>query len=157
MRPRSATGSTDENHRDATAADTSRLGTQQPRLRFRFRWDFHVKPTRCCGMPYLIQGGWNRLRCLWSLKHHCQEQATPRRSGVHRRIVSSHDVARTLWVSRVRSCLHPAERPGSALHRSSHLSGRDRIDSPGRIILMGDRINSGQRCRSCNPAWPFSQ
>jgi hypothetical protein len=44
IKPRSATGSTDENHRGATAAGMSRLGTQQPRLRFQFRWGFHVKP-----------------------------------------------------------------------------------------------------------------
>jgi len=46
MRPRSATGSTDENHRDAIAAGIPRLGTQQSGLRFQFRLDFHVKPRR---------------------------------------------------------------------------------------------------------------
>ena len=43
MRPRSATGSTDENPRRVITAGTSRLEARQPGLRFRFRWDFHVK------------------------------------------------------------------------------------------------------------------
>ena len=43
MRPRSATGATDENPRRVITAGTSRLEARQPGLRLRFRWDFHLK------------------------------------------------------------------------------------------------------------------
>lgn len=43
MRPHSASGATDEHPRRVIPADTSRLEARQPKLRFRFRGDFHVK------------------------------------------------------------------------------------------------------------------
>ena len=43
MRRRSATGAPDGNPRRVITAGTSRLEARQPGLRFRFRWDFHVK------------------------------------------------------------------------------------------------------------------
>ncbi len=55
MRPRSATGATDENPRRVITAGTSRLEARQPGLRFRFRWDFHVKvPLRPPTPPGLL-------------------------------------------------------------------------------------------------------